>query len=194
MSKEPKQETRIRIARSSDRSPEKQGASRFVKVLIVTAVSILLVTVLYFVLLQLYGPHPAPSSSVAFREFGASQVGSSHFVNLSLNVTGQVSTYFLGFKIATPLGGITAPSAAGGQCLGPLVSNCTAPPVGWFAVLADRTGHILATFDVEGWPGVYPVVSGEILVLVSPNTLAGSGDILSAFSYTSTVVTGAVTL
>ena len=142
--------------------------------------------------------------SIAFGSGTPSQAGSTYDDSLPMVVTNGLTTSLFGLEITTAAGATLGGRAPSSTCVvnGPL-SGCTATAGGgaptWYAVLLGPGGSVLAIYDPlsVAWAtaaGSVTLTSSQSMVLISGSTLAGSGDLLSAFGTGSSTVTGSTIL
>ncbi len=188
----------------------------WIVVVIVVVALILAVVVPFFVLSSLIGglsrtsvpPQVIVGMSIASFA-GPMGTPASYFVNLSLSTSGVVSTTDIGLQLRN------LTSEAGQAVLTPSSScsygaradstNCTANGTGWYAVLVNARGDVLATYGNGSSPGPdwssYAAGTDEVglsasdeLIVVSSQPYHDQGYGLSVYATSSVPVSGSVYL
>ena len=174
--------------------------SRISKMLTIVVAAFLILTAFVIVLVFFSGCNASPdacsnqstSIQVTFGKVMASRShdGSTYYSNLSISVSvnSALSTDLFGVEVRNetpssshllPLG---VPLCTTSQRLG--ILGCNASSKGWYAVLVDANGEWQDSFpfptnNSTAWcTGNASVLTGDILVLISPWPLAGTGDAL----------------
>lgn len=168
--------------------------ARWLLPVIAIVLAIVIGFVLYLALVSTQKSTSPSKVTVTFHPVSSMRLGTTYFDNFSLGLTSVISSSQIGFVINTGHGAAVSAGSAIGRCAGLTVDTCTASSQGWFLVLASGVGAIEATYDAELWDATVSLQNGWNLVLVSPNMLAGSFDVLSAVASSNLAVTGSAIL
>ena len=202
-------ETRWRKAKG------KRGVSPIIATILLVAITVVLAAVLYILVSGYIGG--TGSKPLSFSPSGSTPstagTGSttSYYDTLSVSASSGLTTAEFGLKIVGISGSAIVPGAppSASSCAAgstfteaPLgtagASDCPAVTgtggTGWYAVLVDSSGKIVATYSGSSWSSTATVSNSDTLVLVCSVQLAGSGDTLSAFGVGGSSVSGSVTL
>lgn len=174
------------------------GMSRSSKILIIIATAVLILAAVALVSFFYSGCNVSPDScydqptsiQVTFGKVAASRShdGRTYYSNLSISVDTSLGTDMFGVEVLNvttstpqllPLG---VPPCISSQGSG--ISGCNASSKGWYAVLVDASGAWQDSFpfpmnNSTTWStGNVSVQTGDVLVVISPWPLAGTGDYL----------------
>lgn len=126
------------------------------------------------------------------------------YVNLSLEPTVGLTTAMFGLRVVNGTSGsaqpLVSPSSACVYGGWPTAANCTSNGTGWYAVLENPSGSVVATYGEAGWshmaPGSFSAVLAlsDNLLLISSARYQGEGYLIEAFSTGSASVAGSAFL
>ena len=182
------------------RSHRRRGVSDIIATILLVAITVVLAAVLYILIsgLTSHGVGPGPHS-VQFTSTSHSGSGSTFWVYMAVTPTIGVTTTMFGLKV-TLVGGSTLSTAAIPVACAftsaPSPTTCTGVASAWYGLLMNATGSTpVAMYGAAGW--VYPsgtstiaLNNGYSLIVVTATGVAGSGDVISAYSAGTTSVSG----
>lgn len=146
-------------------------------------------------------PGVAPVS-LAPSVFASGGSGQTWYVSVALDPSSPVATSEFGLKVTNASADVLPPAAsvAGSGCMvggefSAGATGCAGPSAGWYAVLVNVTGVIVATYTLGGWSSSFSIAGGSYaLEVLSHAQLDGEGYALTAYGTGSTPVSGEVTL
>jgi hypothetical protein len=195
--------------------PPKKGLSTAAIVVIIIVAVIVVTSVPAAILYVLVSGLTRTGASTPY-ELGMTVVGGSgisgphavYYVNISLSPTLGLTTALFGLAVFNESSGfsvsVDVPSASCTYDAHPVTAACTSNGSGWYAVLTDPSGSILATYGGSGGGGAWAnmgggassvaVGPGQTLIVVSGTSFVSGRFDLSAFPTGPSPVSGAVEL
>jgi flagellin-like protein len=197
------------------RKKGRRGVSPIIATILLVAITVVLAAVLYILISGLTGSSGSKPYTVGFGTGNPSSGGANlYYDELPVSVTSGLTTGLFSVKVTTPTGtGIAAVAdnsgaatacgytAATGVMSGAAgaFTTCTVGVAGWYAVLANQNGNVVAVFDSAGWhlqPGTtaQAISNSMEIVVVSYSVYAGSANTLSVYGSSSSSVSGSTVL
>jgi flagellin-like protein len=188
------------------RNTRQRGVSPIIATILLVAITVVLAAVLYILISGLTGGSTSTPYTVGFGSPRASGTG-TFYLTFPLSVTNDLKTGLFGLKITSPSGvGLASAATTGASCLPTATgtdqfTSCTGTAGGWYTVLTNANGGILATYSGAtakwGYPaGISNIVlsNSDSVVVVSSTSLSGIGDRIAAFGTGSSSVSGSAEL
>jgi flagellin-like protein len=179
---------------------KKRGVSPIIATILLVAITVVLAAVLYVLISGLTGSSASTPYSLQMSSPTPNSPAAGTFYDaLSLNPTTGLTTALFGLKISA-LGNVAVGNATGaaaactvGSAFGlakcPGVVTGTAPS--WYVVLESSSSTVLATYVPGTWtPSTVLVNGADTLVVVTSSSISGIGDTITAFSTSTSSVSG----
>lgn len=195
------------------RKGRKRGVSPIIATILLVAITVVLAAVLYVLVsgLTRTGASTPYSLGMTATPGGATGTGANWFDSVTLSPTSGLTTSMFGLQIVAASGatlGLAAAVAGTGCTLAASApyttyttgaTGCNGPASGWYGVLLTNSNTIAATYTSAGWAyagGVTTIAlnNGYSLTVISSAQLAGNGYTISAYSTSSSSVSGSGTL
>ncbi|MGC2035317.1 MAG: archaellin/type IV pilin N-terminal domain-containing protein [Thermoplasmata archaeon] len=189
------------------RNKRQRGVSPIIATILLVAITVVLAAVLYILISGLTGGSSSKPYTVGFGSPKVSSGAGTSYLVFSLSVTNDLNTGLFGLKIANPAGvGQASVATTGASCLPTTTgadqfTSCTGTAGGWYVLLTNANGGILATYSGTaakwGYPaGISNVVlsNSDSIVVVSSTSMSGIGDRIAAFGTGSSSVSGSAEL
>lgn len=190
-------------ASAGNRSRRKRGVSPIIATILLVAITVVLAAVLYVLVSGLTSHGASTPYSIQFVSTSQSGSGSTYWDYMGITPTTGLTTSLFGMKVSLVGGGTLATGAVPATCVftsAPTATICTGVSSAWYGVLMSATSSTpVAMYSSAGWtyPSGTTTVSlnnGYTLIVVTAASVAGSGDLLSAFSSGTSSVSGSGSL
>jgi len=179
------------------RKNRKRGVSPIIATILLVAITVVLAAVLYVLISGL--THTGASTPYTLGMSAPTQTSPAagvYWNSIVISPQSGLTTGLFGLGLASstnlPIAvGTTAALCVAGAAF--TSANCGAPAAGtWYAVLYNiGTNNVVNVYSASAWTAATTAVTNSLtLVVVSGATLAGSLDVLSAFSTGSSSVSG----
>ncbi|HTW55249.1 MAG TPA: type IV pilin N-terminal domain-containing protein [Thermoplasmata archaeon] len=177
--------------------------SPIIATILLVAITVVLAAVLYVLVSGLTSHGASTPYSISFVSTSNTGSGTTYWDYMGITPTTGLTTSAFGMKVTQP-GGTTLPlGAAPATCVltaAPSSTTCTGVAGDWYGVLMSATSSDpVALYSSAGWTyasGTTTVAlnNGYTLIVVTATSVAGSGDVISAFSSGTSSVSGSGSL
>jgi flagellin-like protein len=194
------------------RKKGQRGVSPIIATILLVAITVVLAAVLYILISGLTGSSGSKPYTVGFGTGNPSQgtaAPTAFYDEIPVSVTSGLTTGLFAVKITSPTGtgvasGADASAAASGCGTTPTgaasFTACTVTAAqGWYSVVANQNGVVLAVYDSAGWhlqagQTSLALTNSMEVIVISSAVMAGSANTLSVYGTSSSSVSGSTTL
>jgi flagellin-like protein len=186
------------------KSGAERGVSPIIATILLVAITVVLAAVLYVLVSGLTRTGASTPYELGMSETSTTGSGTTYNIILALSPTSGLTTGAFGLKVASS-GGITMATVAvspAGCKAGAAPTTCTGTAGGWYGILVASNGTVVATYSGASatWGNYFAGVTtitlngGFSLWLITQSSIAGAGNVISAFGTGTSSVSGSANL